>query len=129
MASRPRGSIYREGYSQFCKDLYTHNQDENGDLADKMRGFTKVKAILEEFERDEDDMDFDQDPTEQSVADKSMAGTMNNRGSITSKNDFMHIINSCKQDLFDLRELEDQQQKKKDNIQVNLGESQNSSQL
>lgn len=39
-----------------------------------------------------------------------MAGTLNNRGSITSKNDFMQIINSCKQDLFDLRELEDNQQ-------------------
>lgn len=51
----PRGSIYRNGYSQFCKDLYQHN----GDVADKMRGFTKVKAILEDFEREDDDMDFD----------------------------------------------------------------------
>lgn len=57
-----------------------------------------------------------------------VAGT--NRGSITSKNDFMQIINSCKQDLFDLRELEDQQETEKANIKANLPEdSPNTSQL
>lgn len=43
----PRGSIYKQGYSQFCKDLFSHNQDEEGRESEKMRGFTKVKAILE----------------------------------------------------------------------------------
>lgn len=74
-----------------------------------MRGFTKVKAILEDFEREDDDMDFESKQLDDpSVYDKSMAGT--NRNSITSKNDFMNIINSCKKDLFDLRELEDKQE-------------------
>jgi len=101
----PRGSIYRNGYSQFCRDISLHN----GEKADKMRGFTKVKAILEDFEREDDDMDFESKQLDDpSVYDKSMAGT--NRNSITSKNDFMNIINSCKKDLFDLRELEDKQE-------------------
>jgi hypothetical protein len=60
----PRGSIYKQGYSQFCKDLYTHNQDEDGNPDDRMRGFTKVKAILEDFEREDDEMDFENNPTE-----------------------------------------------------------------
>lgn len=64
VAVGPRGSIYKQGYSQFCKDLYTHNQDEDGNPDDRMRGFTKVKAILEDFEREDDEMDFENNPTE-----------------------------------------------------------------
>jgi len=52
VASRhPRGSVYRAGYSQFCRDI-------QGEESEQKNGLSKVNEILKDFEIEESEMDF-----------------------------------------------------------------------